>query len=147
MKLAPALTIPVLTALALLATPVLASPAAAQEDFIIAPARTTALAELGALISQNYFDAEMGARIDAEINALASDPDFAHVTSANILAAELTERLQAHDRSFEVSWHGVEEIVQARSDQGLVVPVSLRDSGDVFLASTGYVIIIPTATS
>lgn len=142
MKLAPALA-----AFALLATPVLASPASAQEDFIIAPARTTALVELGALVSQNYFDAETGARINAEINALAADPAFAHVTSANLLAAELTKRLQAHDSAFEVSWHGVEEIVQARLQHSATSLASTTDAADVFLASTGYVIIIPTATS
>ncbi len=142
MKLAPALT-----ALALLATPVFATPAMAQEDFIIAPARATALAELGALVSQNYFDAETGARISAEINALATDPAFAHVTSANVLAAELTRRLQAHDGAFEVSWHGVEKIVQARLHHGATRLAGTTDAADVFLASTGYVIIIPTATS
>lgn len=142
MKFAPALT-----ALALFATPALATPASAPEDFIIAPARTTALVELGALISQNYFDAETGARISAEINALAADPAFARVTSANLLAAELTKRLQAHDGAFEVSWHGVEGIVQARLHHGGTSLAGTTDAADVFLASTGYVIIIPTATS
>tara|TARA_R110000868_G_scaffold2321_1_gene17145 strand:- start:3789 stop:5123 length:1335 start_codon:yes stop_codon:yes gene_type:complete len=100
----------------MLALALIASAADAQDDTINAASRTAAIEEIGALISDNYYDADLGRGIASQLHEMEAGSDVQDVTSGNILAALLTEHLQQIDRHFEVQWRGVEQIALTRAE-------------------------------
>jgi len=87
----------------------------AQDDLISAQDREAAIAELGQLIEENYFDAEAGARFNAELQAFANGAEANNIEMGNLLAGVLTDRLQPQDRHFDIRWRGVDEIAMTRA--------------------------------
>jgi hypothetical protein len=102
--------------IAMLGLALMVSAADAQDDVIEGTSRSAAIEEIGALISDNYFDAALAQQLATELEGLAQDADMEDVTSGNLLAALLTERLQHTDRHFDVHWRGAEQIARTRAE-------------------------------
>ncbi|WP_417491717.1 S41 family peptidase [Maricaulis sp.] len=104
------------TLFSILALVLIGSAADAQDDAIDPASRSAAIAEIGTLIADNYFDAGLARQIATSLDALNQDADIETVTSGNMLAAILTDQLQQTDRHFEVRWRGAEQVAQTRAE-------------------------------
>ncbi|HSZ51976.1 MAG TPA: S41 family peptidase [Caulobacteraceae bacterium] len=66
--------------------------------------RAATLERIADLIERNYVYKDKAEAIGAEVRAMKNDPQLARATDEVMWAAILTQRLQAHDIHFNVSW-------------------------------------------
>ena len=101
-----------------LAVLVLAAPSAQAQPAptpIDAETRNAAIADVGDLIAENYYDAGRGAAIAEELAAFARSPQAAGLDTGQELATALVEFLRERDRHFNAAWRGPEFIAQVQA--------------------------------
>ena len=101
-----------------LAMLVLAAPSAQAQPAptpIDAETRNAAIADVGDLIAENYYDAGRGAAIAEELAAFARSPQAAGLDTGQGLATALVEFLRERDRHFNAAWRGPEFIAQVQA--------------------------------
>ena len=114
MRRAIASAAPALLTLLLVAGAAGAAPAPADEQVPTADAseaqtfgpaeRAATLDRIAGLIERNYVSNDKAVAIAAEVRGMKRDPQLAAATDEVMWAAILTQRLQAHDIHFNVSW-------------------------------------------
>jgi hypothetical protein len=90
------------------------------------PARHSEADAVAATIEANYFDAERGARIAAELRADTAKGAFDAAATPQALAAVLTARLRPIDRHFRVEWSAEDTAIAGATPTGEVMQPRMR---------------------